>query len=96
MPPAAVNSSVGRRAKPPEPVEIGALHHAFLIHVGAQETGAVRFERMEHLFRGETGGFAPALHDDAAVLGIERDENALAADGVAQRREDAIDAAPVR
>ncbi len=37
---------------------------------------------MEHIFGGEVGGFAPAFDDDLAAFGIERDDDALAADGV--------------
>src|ERR1019366_8836917 len=73
-----------RRAEAPEPVEVGALHHSFLIHIGAQKARAIRFERVENLFGGETGGLSPALHHDAAAFGIERDEDAVAADGFAQ------------
>ena len=32
---------LGGRAQTPEPVEIGALHHAFFIHIGAQEAAAI-------------------------------------------------------
>jgi hypothetical protein len=40
-------------------------------------------ERAQHLASGEIGGLLPALDDDAAVFGIERDQEPLAADGVA-------------
>ena len=34
----------GGGAEAAEPVEVGALHHAFLVDVGAEEAGAVGFE----------------------------------------------------
>src|SRR5579871_777845 len=37
---------------------------------------------MQHIFGAEIGGLAPAFDDDAAVLRIESDEQAVAADGV--------------
>ena len=74
----------GGGAQAAEPIEVGALHHAFLVDIGAEEAGAVGLERREHFFGGEVGGFLPAFDHDAAAFGIERDDQALAAHGVAQ------------
>ena len=75
-------------AQTAKPVEVGALHHAFLIDVGAEETGAVGLERAQHLLGGEIGGLLPALDYDAAVFGIERNDEPVAADGVAHGGEE--------
>ena len=41
----------GGGAQAAEPVEVGALHHAFLIDIGAEEAGAVGFQRRAALLR---------------------------------------------
>src|SRR5579871_437483 len=69
------------RAEATEPGEVGTLHHAFLIHVGAEKAAAIGLEAAEHFPGGEIGRFAPAFHDDLAVFGIERDDNAFGSDG---------------
>ncbi len=71
------------RAQAPEPVEVGPRQHSFLIHVGAQEARAVRLKLAEHFFGAEGRGLAPALDDDAAALGVERDDQPVAADPAA-------------
>ena len=76
---------IGRGAQAAEPVEVGALHHAFFIHVGAEEAGAIRLQLLDDFFGGEARGFLPAFHHDAAVFRIERKHDALAADGVDER-----------
>ena len=83
-PPAAVTSRERRRAQPAEPIEIRALHHAFLIDIRAQKARTVRFERAEHVLGGKRSRFAPAFDHDAPVFRIERDHDAVAADGGAQ------------
>ena len=64
-----------RRAQTPEPVEIGALHHAFFVDIGAQEAAAIRLQPLDHFFGREIGRLLPALDDDLAVLRIERDQD---------------------
>ena len=73
------------RTQAAEPFEIGALHHAFLVHVGAEEAAAVGLERLQHS-SAVIGGFPPALHHDPAVLGVERNQEALAADRIRRER----------
>ena len=51
MPPAAVISMRGGGAQAAEPVEVGALHHAFLVDIGAEEAGAVRLQLRGSLLR---------------------------------------------
>ena len=75
IPPAAVISCVVRRAQAAKPIEIRALHHAFFVDIGAEEAAAVRLELADDVFGGVVRRFAPALHDDAAVLGIERKQD---------------------
>ena len=41
----------GGGAQAAEPVEIGALHHAFFIDISAEEAGAVGLERARSLLR---------------------------------------------
>ena len=40
----------GGGAQAAEPVQVGALHHAFLIDVGAEEAAAVRLQPADHFF----------------------------------------------
>jgi len=73
-----------------KPVQIGALHHAFFVDVGAEESSAVRLKRAEDLLGGEAGRLAPAFNDDAAVFRIEGDQDAVLADSVAQRSQEGL------
>src|SRR5690349_21410033 len=58
------NLVVRGRAQAAEPVEVCALHHAFLIDVSAEEARAVRLDLANDIFRGEVSRFLPALADD--------------------------------
>ena len=49
MPPAAVMGKLGRLPQPAEPAQAGPLHHSFLVHIGAQEPGAVGLQRRDHI-----------------------------------------------
>ncbi len=82
MPPAAVSSWLRHRAETPEPVQIGAFEHAFLIHISAQEAGAVGLKMANHFFGREVRCFAPAVRDHLAGLGIERDHQPARPRGV--------------
>ena len=73
MPPAAVISCLRGGAQTPEPIEIGALHHAFFVDVGAQESAAEGLQPADHFFGGEIRRLLPALDHDLAVFRIERD-----------------------
>ena len=83
----------GRRAQPPEPIQIGALHHSFLIDVGAEEAGAIGLQSLDHLLGRELGCLAPSLDHDASVLGIERDDQALRPAAAAISSSDGVNAA---
>src|SRR5262249_8011793 len=61
--------------------------HAFFIDIGAKEPRAVRLERLQSLLGGEFGSLAPALDHDASAFGIHGDDQALAADGARQSRQ---------
>src|SRR5579884_3261665 len=67
----------GRFPQAPEPIEIGALHHPFFIDIGAEKARAIRLQPLDHFFGSEVGRLAPAFYDDAAVFGIERDDQTL-------------------
>src|SRR5215471_21599031 len=66
-----------RGTKTPKPPEIRALHHTFLIDVGAEKAGAEWFQPADHFFRTEVRGLAPAFDDDLAVLGIQSNDDAF-------------------
>src|SRR6476646_9251812 len=70
--------------KTAEPLEVGALEHAFFIYIGAQKSRAVGLKLCDDLNRSELGRFAPAFDDDAAVFAIERNDDTLGADGCGQ------------
>jgi hypothetical protein len=61
MPPAAVMFELRGGAEAAEPVEVGALHHALLVDVGAEEAGAVGFKFGGGPPRREVEGFGQPL-----------------------------------
>src|ERR1700747_2924952 len=69
-----------------EPIEIGSLHHAFLVHVRAKKAGAVLLQLANDLNRSAVDGLAPAFHNDAAMLAVKCDCEPFGPDGVSQFR----------
>ena len=61
IPPAAVNSWFVASAKTAEPLEVGALEHAFFIYIGAQKSRAVGLKLCDDLDRGELGRLRASL-----------------------------------
>src|SRR5579884_3557553 len=70
----------GRGAQAAEPIEVGALHHAFFVDIGAQEAAAEGLELAEDVLSGEPGRLTPAFDDDVAVFRIESDDDAFGSD----------------
>ena len=64
-----------------KPIEIGSLHHALFIHIGAEKTAAQWFQFADHVFGNQICRFLPTLHYDFAVLRIQCDQNLLGSHG---------------
>ena len=77
MPPGRRDLVPRSRAQTPEPVEIRPLHHAFFVHIGAQEAAAEGLQPLDHFLGREVGRLLPALDHDLPVLRIERNQNPL-------------------
>jgi hypothetical protein len=60
-----------------EPLDIGSLHGAFVIHQRGKKTGAVRFEFGNYFGGTELEALAPSANDDVTAFSIERDDNAI-------------------
>ena len=48
-------------AQAAKPVEVGALHHAFFVDIGAEEAGAVRLQLADDFFGGEVRSLPASL-----------------------------------
>ena len=58
-----------------------ALHHSFAIHVRVEKCRDVRFELRNRIVGRERDLRLPALHGDAAILGVDAGDDALRANG---------------
>src|SRR3954447_9185004 len=63
-----------------EPKQVCALHHAFLVYVGAQKAGAVGLELLDHVYSAPAGCLLPAFYHDVTIVAIKRNRDRGGAD----------------
>ena len=86
MPPAAESLRAVRRVDRLDGGEVDALQQAFVVDVRVEELGAVRLERLDGLGRRDGQRLPPAVDGQPAASNVDRDDDVLAADGVADLR----------
>ena len=84
MPPATMSWRCGELAQSRGCVDGKALHQPFAIHVRVEKCGDVRLELRNRFVGSERNLRLPALHGDAAVLGVDAGDDALRAHGGGQ------------
>src|SRR6266404_5507552 len=69
-----------RIAQRSKPFQVRAGHCAFTVHVGAEESGAERFELRHYSFGPKSDSLSPAVNGDSPTRCVECDHDSLAGD----------------
>src|SRR6185312_4143439 len=73
-------------AKPLEPGEIGALHHAFFVYIRAEKAAAVGFKARDYILSPKICCLFPAFDHNAPILTVERNQQTVSAYSFAKFR----------